>query len=294
MDKKLIKNLEDIIFYEQINLEKFTTIKLSNSGSLIICKSVSGLQNLFREFPKLKFHLVGWGANQVLLNTDKTIFLKLDFSFDKSILSSPQEVYNLPASVSLNVLTSHAIKYGVSGWEVFTGVPASLGGAIVMNAGTSLGEIGDLVKSVVIINREGDLRELELKPKDFNYRSNSFLNEGDVVVSAALKHNGLNSNIGKKIQDYLEYRKETQPLRAKTCGSVFKNINKQILAGKTMDLCGFKGMGSEKLFLSHKHANFIEHHGDAGPEDFKELIECLKIDTERLSGHKFELEVKVY
>ena len=107
-------------------------------------------------------------------------------------------------------------------------------------------------------------------------------------------HFGQEKWISDKIKSYSDYRKSTQPLRARTCGSVFKNSSSGVRAGATIDACGLKSFGFENLFVSLKHANFIEHENGGNAQDFKKLIECLKIDIERYSAHKFELEVKVY
>ena len=70
-----------------------------------------------------------------------------------------RDSYWLPSSMPINVMTGKAIKLGLKGWEYFTGIPATLGGAIWMNAGTSLGEIGDLIKRVKILRRNGDVSD---------------------------------------------------------------------------------------------------------------------------------------
>ena len=109
-----------------------------------------------------------------------------------------------------------------------------------------------------------------------------------------MKHLGIDENIKTKIKDYLEYRKTTQPLTTKNCGSVFKNFDQKYKAGQTIDTIGLKNFGYENLKVSSKHANFVENYGEATAEQFKTLVDCLKIDMERYSGRKFVLEVKVY
>ena len=227
-------------------------------------------------------------------NTKDKLFIKLNFDYDKDLLSEPRDEYILPASISLNTLTSHALKFGLSGWEVFTGIPASLGGAICMNAGTALGEIGDLIKSVEILGQDGDVYTHVCSKGSFGYRENHFLKPGEIIIGAKITHNGLDEQIKLKIKEYLEYRKNTQPLTTKNCGSVFKNYSSEVRAGTTIDRLGLKEFGFDHLRVSSKHANFIENLGGASSEEFNELVECLKIDIERYTGLKFELEVKVY
>lgn len=285
----------DITWFENINLEKYTTIKLGQVGNLVEVRSIEALKLQIQKVYEVgyKIRLVGWGANQVLHKTENIVFLKLDFPFDKKYLAEYRELYELPASVGLNQLTATAIRHGLRGWEVFTGIPASLGGAICMNAGTSLGEIGELVESVEILTKNGEVERRKLFSKDFSYRKNNFLKTDEIILSASLRHQGQDPALAKKIKDYLQYRKNTQPLGTKNCGSVFKNLD-NFKAGQTIDSLGLKGIGSKELKVSLKHANFIENSGNATSADFVELTDFIKEEIERCTGQKFELEVKIY
>src|SRR5690606_27919496 len=104
------------------------------------------------------------------------------------------------------------------GWEVFSGIPASLGGAIFMNAGTGLGEICEIVDSVRVMDREANIREVTKNNLKFSYRHNHFIEPGEIIISAKLINKGLDEKIGEKIKDYLDFRKNTQPLNTKSCG----------------------------------------------------------------------------
>ena len=162
-----------------------------------------------------------------------------------------------------------------------------------MNAGTSLGEIGSLIESVRIMGSDGNIKDIDCDASFFRYRNNNFLGDDEIILSAVIRHNGINKDITEKINDYLAYRKTTQPLTTKNCGSVFKNLEKHI-AGKTIDLLGLKGFGPEHLTVSYMHGNFIENHAEGTAEEFERLVQALCSEIERLSGLKFELEVKVY
>lgn len=288
--------IEGVNLYLNINLEKYTTIKLAKNGDIAIVENEKALTELLSFLYKIKYqyHVVGWGANQVLLTTKNILFIKLKFPFSKENISEDKSEFNLPASTPLNQLTSLAIKYGFSGWEYFTGIPASLGGAVAMNAGTSLGEICELVKSVKIMKKDGTTFLRELSASDFSYRKNHFLNDGDIITEVTLIHYGIDKKISKKIQEYLDYRNKTQPLTTKNCGSVFKNINKNIRAGRTIDIIGLKGFGTQSIAVSMKHGNFIENQNKASVEEFEQIIQLLSKEIERFSGLEFELEVKLY
>jgi UDP-N-acetylmuramate dehydrogenase len=289
-----ISSIEDCIFHEDQDLTSYTTMRLASRGDLVEVKTVSALQALL---PILSAHgkkylVIGWGANQILPAKCEEVIIHLDFPFDHSYLNEVREEYDLPASLGLNHLTSHAVKFGLSGWEVFTGIPASLGGAIYMNAGTALGEIGALIKKVKIVSKEGLLREEVMRAQSFSYRHNHFLRDGDVIVSATMTHFGLKPEISQKIKDYLEYRKKTQPLATKNCGCVFKNPAKELQAGRLIDLLGLKGLSCGGLRISPKHANFIENTGASTWDQFHDLVSIIKFNMDHFYGLEFELEVK--
>lgn len=277
------------------NLDRYTTIKLGGNGNLAICKSIEGLKSLIKILNKndIKYHLVGWGANQVLVHTNMYLYIKLDFAVDREYLKEVRDEYDLPASFPLNTLTSHAVKFGLLGWEVFTGIPASLGGAICMNAGTSLGEICEIVKEVTVLRPGGDIYSYKQEELKFDYRVNNFLKLGEIIISAKIIHKGIDTTQGARIKEYLEYRKSTQPLKTKNCGSVFKNHG-HFKAGITIDKCGLKGFGTENIQVSQMHGNFIENNGAGSSTEFIQVVDNLKKEIERYSGQKFELEVKIH
>jgi len=290
-----LKEISDLEFHQDYDLTAFTTMRLNSRGDLIEVKSIESLQKLLpllNAYTK-KYLIVGWGANQILPAKCEDIVIHLDFPFDQNYLDDLRDEYVLPASIGLNHLTSLAVKFGLKGWEVFTGIPASLGGALFMNAGTNLGEIGSLVKSVILVTKEGSLRSEDIHSKSFSYRHNHFVGPGEVIVGATLIHNGTDSAISQKIKDYLEYRKKTQPLATKNCGCVFKNPYKEFQAGRLIDLMGLKGLSVGGLRISPKHANFIENTGTSNWDQFESLVNIIKSNMDHFYGIEFELEVKI-
>ncbi len=290
-----IRSIAGLELHEDHDLTSYTTMRLKSRGTLVEVASVAALQKLL---PLLTQHqqrylVIGWGANQILPSHCDAYVIHLTFPGPESALSTLSESYLLPASIGLNLLTAHAVKFNLKGWEVFTGIPASLGGAIYMNAGTNLGEIGKLVKSVTLVTKKGEIKTVTIHPESFTYRKNHFVKPGDVIVSAELTHLGVDAEIGEKIKSYLGYRKQTQPLATRNCGCVFKNPQKEIPAGKLIDLIGLKGIALGGLRISPKHGNFIENVGDATWEEFQALLSLIQHSMDHFYGIEFELEVKI-
>lgn len=290
-----IQKIPELEYFKDKDLTSFTTFRLRSVGDLVEVKSVAALQALL---PLLKKHgqrylVVGWGANQILPAVCDKLIIHLSFPFDLSYLEQPRDEYVLPASLGINHLTSHAVKFGLKGWEVFTGIPASVGGALYMNAGTNLGEIGTLVKSVRLVTPTGELREEVIGAQSFSYRHNHFVRDGEVIVEATLLNKGQDEAISLRIKEYLEYRKRTQPLATKNCGCVFKNPHRELQAGRLIDVLGLKGLQKGSLKVSEKHANFMENTGEASWGQFKSLVDTISSGMDQFYGIEFELEVKI-
>lgn len=281
------------------DLRRLSTMRLTSYGDLIKIGSLAALQETLKKLSDsgLKYRVLGWGANALLPEENEAIYLKLAFDFDKSYLESPRDSYHLPASVSLSILSSHAVKFGLRGWEVFTGIPASLGGALFMNAGTNLGEIKDVVDKVYIVTAKGDLITKVIDNEDYSYRKNNFLNEGDVIYAADLKHLGLDPEISGKIKEYLALRNRTQPLKEFTCGCIFKNaygFGRSCRAGHHIDIMGLKGTRLGGVEVSPKHANFMVNRAEATRTQVEELISLLQREMKMSLGIDFETEVEKF
>jgi UDP-N-acetylmuramate dehydrogenase len=290
-----ISSIPGCHLYVAHDLTKFTTMRLHSTGDLVRVKSISALSSLLPLLikNKKKYLVLGWGANQILPDQCSDLVINLDFEFDNDYLNESRTEYYFPASLGLNLLTRHALTFGLSGWEIFTGIPASLGGAIFMNAGTNLGEIGSLIKSVSIVTPQGQLREEMMTPQSFSYRKNHFVKNGEIIVGAVVIHHGIDPEIPSKIQDYLEYRKKTQPLATKNCGCVFKNPHKAFQAGRLIDLMGLKELSVGDLRVSPKHGNFIENVGFGNWDQFESIVNIIKSNMDHFYGIEFELEVKI-
>ncbi len=290
---------DDVIVETNKDLTKFSTMKLKSFGDLITVKSKLGLKFVIKKLNenKISYRVLGWGANILLPKNSNIPYLQLDIPFEKSMLDQVHNEYTLPASVSLAVLTAHASRFGLKGWEVFTGIPASLGGAIFMNAGTNLGEIGSLVKEVKIITNDGNEKLIKIDNHSFSYRKNHFVNNGDVIYEATLANIGVDDSVKLKIRDYLEMRTRTQPLKEATCGCVFKNYHDlergfTCRAGQFIDIIGLKGFTHNGLRVSPKHANFMENFGESNYDDVLFMIQFIKDELKLQYGVDFSPEVE--
>lgn len=286
------QNNNDFYLLENENLQKYTSLSLVARGDILKIYSENFAINLFKKFKGSNFTILGKGANSIVKKENPfKVFIKLYLDNPPDIFNQLQKDYYLSASTSLSHIVRHAIDFNIKEWGVLAGIPGTLGGAVFMNAGTSLGEIGNFIDKIRIVKSNGEVIEKMVNNQDFSYRKNLILNKGDLITYVGIKSFLPTEGTSTYIKNYLQKRKETQPLSKKTCGSVFKNSN-DYLAGQSIDLLGLKGLLKGDLSISHKHGNFIENHQAGNYSDFVSLTGAMKKELELIYGIKFELEAR--
>jgi UDP-N-acetylmuramate dehydrogenase len=187
---------------------------------------------------------------------------------------------------------AHAAKdAGLSGLEFACGIPGTVGGAIVMNAGTRDGEIADVLESVRLMTWEGEAIEIPAAKLGLRYRE-SHLPPGVLLGgTVALKPDAPDA-IDARMQAILEYRRRTQPLNLPNAGCIFKNPPGRS-AGQLIDHAGLKGYRIGGIQVSERHANFMVNVGDGTARDLAALIRHVGGRIEREHGVTLELEVRL-
>lgn len=196
------------------------------------------------------------------------------------------------AGAKLARVIEKAADAGLSGLEATVGVPGTLGGAIVTNAGTDVGSIGDLVQEISVMDDRGHVFSLHHDDLQYAYRYSNLMGSGLIVLNVRL---GLTPahpvDIRAKMERLRVKRATRQPLRARSAGSVFKNPP-TIAAGKLLDRAGAKGMRCGDAQVSYKHANFIINRGTATAADLRALTERLQELCLRVHGIWLEPEIE--
>jgi UDP-N-acetylmuramate dehydrogenase len=173
---------------------------------------------------------------------------------------------------------------GLGGLEWAAGIPGTLGGALVMNAGAWGGEIGQLVEWVTVATPKGELRRLPREEIKFGYRFSSFQGSPNVIAQAALKLVPSDpATVHSKLCEIIETRCEKQPLAMPSAGSVFKRSGENG-AGRLVEGAGCKGMRVGGAVVSEKHANFIVNEGNATARDVLELIHRVQVKVKDQFG----------
>lgn len=196
------------------------------------------------------------------------------------------------AGTPLAQVANVAAEHGLTGLEFAHGIPGSLGGGVVMNAGAYGGELCQVVRSVRVLNRDGQVEELPAEQCDFSYRYSLFSGGEYLVLSAVLElQRGEEAAIRSYMAELMAKRKEKQPLEWPSAGSTFKRPQ-GYFAAALIDQCGLKGASVGGARVSEKHAGFVINSGDATCEDVLKLMDQVREQVFRETGVELEPEVK--
>ncbi len=248
---------------------------------------------------KLRSYILGGGTNLlvrdggfrgVMISLQRMHAIKIEREY-RSIGGAFATVY-AEAGASLAKLLSFAVEHGLTDLEFAAGIPGTVGGAVCMNAGTALGEMGDVVESVTLISPDGGLITRSAAEMGFGYRKAS-VPEGHVVLQlrVVLRREG-KEKIKARIKELIDTRKLRQPWGAPQAGSVFKNPYAES-AGKLIESAGLKGRKVGGAQVSEKHANFIVNTGKAKATDVLSLMEIVKNKVIEVHGVRLEPEIKI-
>ena len=197
------------------------------------------------------------------------------------------------AGLHLVELLSYCRSSGLGGLEFLSGIPGTVGGAVVMNAGAFGEEIASGVKEIHVVNTRGDLivkdRSSEL---EFSYRKLN-MEKGSVIVRVLFRLTSeAEGTVAKRISDYLKRKKESQPLEYPSAGSVFKNPPDDY-AGRLIEKAGLKGKKIGGAMISEKHGNFIVNTGGAKAKDILDLMYLAQETVKKETGIQLEPEIRV-
>jgi UDP-N-acetylmuramate dehydrogenase len=195
------------------------------------------------------------------------------------------------AAAMMPMLARQAAERGLSGLESLIGIPGTLGGGLVMNAGTREGWLGDVVSSVDVLGDALKVESLTAEVFGFSYRKSNL--EGRWIIGAELALiSDKPASIMKRIDDFLQYRTRTQPLATSNCGSVFKNPSEGP-AAQWIEKAGFKGVSIGGARVSERHANFILNENKATASDVRTLMTRIQDKVLKEFNIRLEPEVKL-
>lgn len=197
------------------------------------------------------------------------------------------------AGTPLITLCKTAREMGLSGLEFAYGIPASVGGAVYMNAGAYGGEVKDVLHRVWALTPTGELREYAAKDIALSYRHSPFMESGEIILEAAFSlTTGEPAAIGARMEELMGRRVEKQPLEYPSAGSTFKRPE-GAYAAALIDGCGLKGRRVGGAMISEKHAGFLINYDHATCREILDLIALVQEEVFAKTGYRLEREVQL-
>lgn len=290
------EELEQKIIFDE-PMKKHTSFKIGGTADYFFkATTLEELQSIikFAKIKELPITIIGNGSN--LLVTDKGIrglVIKIDIKKLKIEKKDEFAVIEVGAGNKLMALATKMKDEELSGLEGLSGIPGSVGGAIVMNAGAYGKEMKDVVLSTTCMDKNGKLYTFSNEEQEFSYRNSIFQKKDYIIIETKLKlEYGKKDEIQKRMEEYFKSRKEKQPIEYPSAGSSFKR-QEGIITAKLIDDVGLKGYKIGGAQVSEKHAGFIVNYNNATATDVINLIKYIKEKVYSKYGIKIEEEIKI-
>ncbi|MDA9748081.1 UDP-N-acetylmuramate dehydrogenase [bacterium] len=277
----------NIEFYRNFELSKYCTWRSGCLADYIFYpKNLNDLYKLINL--KKKFYMVGNGSNTLFLNLKDTILISTK---KMNSIEFDGEYVMAECGTALNVVMNKSLDKGLLGFEFLTGIPGTVGGALITNAGANGGEISDVLVSVFFIKNG---KEIEVKKEEieFKYRTSSIKRNEIITKAKFLLRRGDPDKARIQIKEYLNHRNNTQPVRWPSAGSVFKNPLPNY-AGLIIENLGLKGLSVGDAQVSNIHSNYIINKNNASPENILSLVNMVKDKVLKDTGIKLENEIRI-
>lgn len=281
-------------------LSKYTSFKIGGKASVFFePKDTIDLIKCLKNLKKFRvpYFLIGKGTNLLIKDSDfKGMVIRLTSPFFKNT-NIKGNLITVGAGVSLSELVDYlSAKKEFSGFEFLAGIPGSVAGALVMNAGVTIeGErhnIAHIVNKVKVIDKNAKIVSLSKPECGFSYRK-SQLNKFVILEAQISLTKNKKASSKNRIKDLLLYRKLSQDYSKPNAGCIFKNPSRSVSAGKLIEQCGLKGFQHGGAIVSQKHANFILNFNRATAKDVIELIHIIKKNVSDKFGISLKEEIKI-
>lgn len=279
---------------QQEPMSRHTTFRIGGPADFYLCphstKEVQEIVEICKE-EKLPYFVLGNGSN--LLVSDKGyrgVVIQLWKNF--SDITVKDCCIQAKAGALLSKVAAEALEAGLTGMEFASGIPGTIGGAAFMNAGAYGGEMKDIIKSVKVLDTQGEVRVLPKEELKMGYRTSIVKEKGYTVLSVELElTRGNQEEIRNTMEDLKERRTSKQPLEMPSAGSTFKRPE-GYFAGKLIMDSGLRGFSVGGAQVSEKHCGFVVNKGGATAMDVLNLIREVQRRVKEQFGVDLETEVR--
>lgn len=305
MDKNIIGQIKKLCggekVFEKVKLSDYTSFRTGGPADCLVRPSdideLKAVIGFVRE-NKIPYYVLGNGTNMLVSDDGfKGVIIALKDLNGEIVFKDTDESDKIRviayAGCTLARLSSEAASKGLQGTEFASGIPGSIGGAVVMNAGAYGGEIKDILEYADVLDEDGNVVRLSNADLKFGYRSSIIQQKNYIVLSVSfILKRGNEKIIKAEIKELNERRREKQPLEFPSAGSTFKRPE-GYFAGKLIEDSGLKGYRIGDAQVSEKHCGFVINRGKATSSDIYSLIGDVIATVYEKTGVQLEPEIKL-
>ena len=298
MNQSFYDKLNNVIEKDSIltdePMSRHTTFRVGGPADFFVTpKTKEDVRDVIRVCKEvgMPYYIIGNGSNLLVSDAGyRGVIVQIYKEMNEVKVEG--DLVKAQAGALLSGIAAKALGAELSGFEFASGIPGTIGGACVMNAGAYGGEMKDVLESVTVLTGEGKIIELGRNELELGYRTSVIAKKGYIVLGAALK---LERGDGEKIKTYMDELKEKrvtkQPLEYPSAGSTFKRPE-GYFAGKLIEDAGLRGFQVGGAQVSEKHCGFVINRDHATAADIMELMRQVQIRVKENSGVDLEPEVK--
>jgi UDP-N-acetylmuramate dehydrogenase len=296
--------LEDSVYFNE-PMSRHTSFHVGGPADVFaIPKNFGVLKELIQGLRQrnLKFLIIGFGTNLLVKDAGfRGVIIVLKKAFNQISVNSGEGTVDAMAGAPLSRLCRIALKNGLSGINFALGIPGTVGGGIVTNAGTWLGNMGDVLKKVKVLQPDSEIKTMTREKLRFSYRQLLWENNS-ACMKASFPIILLGSfalipddpeKIRKEAREIVIWRNERQPSRLPSAGCFFKNPALENTAGQLIDFAGLKGKSFGGAEISAKHGNFIINRKNASASDILTLMKMIQETIMKKFNIILEPEVRI-
>ena len=298
MNQNFYDKLNNVIAKDSILIDepmsRHTTFRVGGPADFFVTpKAKEEVRDVIRICKEagMPYYIIGNGSNLLVSDAGyRGVIVQIYKEMNEVKIEG--DLVKAQAGALLSGIAAKALGAELSGFEFASGIPGTIGGACVMNAGAYGGEMKDVLESVTVLTGEGKIIELGRNELELGYRTSVIAKKGYIVLGAVLK---LERGDGEKIKTYMDELKEKrvtkQPLEYPSAGSTFKRPE-GYFAGKLIEDAGLRGFQVGGAQVSEKHCGFVINRNHATAADIMELMRQVQIRVKENSGVDLEPEVK--
>ncbi len=291
---KLLEILPKVRGIYRENVELKTWFDVGGKAEILFRPAdISDLQYFLQNRPKeIAINILGAASNVIIRDEGvKGVVIRLGGNFAKT--SSDGELIKVGAATLCGNVALFSKNEAIANLEFLSGIPGSIGGAIAMNGGCYGSDMSQILVSAKAIDFDGNLHELKNSDFGFYYRGNK-ISQNLIFVEALLKgKKSTTEAVATKIAELNQQREKSQPIRAKTGGSTFKNPEGDKKAWQLIDEAGGRGMKNGDAQISEKHCNFMINQNNATAKELIDLGNKIKKMVKETSGVDLQWEIKI-